>query len=176
VKFRMTCPRPTEYSTRIQPMIPVPGHYAWPAGHATQAFMMAELLTSLVVRSANPGDAMWWELREQLWRQADRIATNRVVAGLHFPVDNDAGARLGVTLAHILVDLATGRRSEQRREVRVGVGAAQAHDDFSAVQITREVSRYPHAGRLASTGHRGAGAATPLEWLWTMASCEWHSL
>ena len=39
----------------------------------------------------------------QLMRTAARIAINRTVAGVHFPVDSAAGAVLGLTLGHYLV-------------------------------------------------------------------------
>ena len=44
------------------------------------------------------------ELRtEQLMRQAARVAINRTVAGVHFPVDSTAGRVLGVTLAEYFI-------------------------------------------------------------------------
>ena len=44
------------------------------------------------------------ELRtEQLMRQAARVAINRTVAGVHYPVDSTAGRVLGVTLAEYFI-------------------------------------------------------------------------
>jgi len=43
---------------------------------------------------------------EQLDRLARRIAFNRVVAGVHFPVDSQAGYALGTQLARLLAALA----------------------------------------------------------------------
>ena len=41
-------------------------------------------------------------------RLASRIAINRTIAGMHFPVDSVAGAVLGMTLGKYLVARATG--------------------------------------------------------------------
>ena len=41
-----------------------------------------------------------WE--EQLIRVANRIAVNRTIAGVHFPVDSAAGAVIGMTLGTYL--------------------------------------------------------------------------
>jgi len=76
-------------------MITTPGHGSFPSGHSTQAFMLAYLMEGLLDL---PADAV-----TQLERQAARIATNRVVAGVHFPVDSVAGRLLGKTLAEYVL-------------------------------------------------------------------------
>ena len=81
-------------------MITTPGHGAYPSGHATQAFMLARLLDGLLGLSIHaPSKAL------QLYRQASRIATNRVVAGVHFPVDSVAGRLLGHVIAEYVLAL-----------------------------------------------------------------------
>ena len=67
-------------------------------GHATQAYAVAYVLKELLNLdpATNPAHAM---VIDQLDRQAARITTNRVMAGVHFPVDSMAGRMLGVALA-----------------------------------------------------------------------------
>src|SRR5262249_53516801 len=45
---------------------------------------------------------------EQFMRQASRIAVNRTIAGVHFPVDSAVGAMLGLTLGRYLVGRCKG--------------------------------------------------------------------
>lgn len=98
-KHELACWRPVEYSTQVQPMITTPGHGSLPSGHATQAFAAAHVLQRLcgIPRETTSGELHPAYL--QLQRQAARIATNRVIAGVHFPVDNIAGRLLGVSIA-----------------------------------------------------------------------------
>jgi len=57
-------------------------HPSFPAGHATQNHLIACCLKE-ANRPANQP--------EMLDKLARRIAQNRVIAGLHYPLDNDAG-------------------------------------------------------------------------------------
>ena len=103
-KHMLACRRPDELDTRIMPLVPTPGHSAFPSGHATQAFTMATVLAALV-RSV-PGHFPDMDKRiDLLFRQAHRIAANRTVAGVHFPMDSTAGARLGLQIGRALVGL-----------------------------------------------------------------------
>jgi hypothetical protein len=89
--------RPNEYSPQVQPMILTPSHSSYPSGHATEAFLSAYVLWRLSRESGTSpyGDVSW---RDQLMRLASRVAVNRTVAGVHFPVDSAAGCFLGLRL------------------------------------------------------------------------------
>ena len=91
-KHAFNCPRPSEYSPNIQPMIPVPGFSTYPSGHATESRVFADLMVALTNRAGTP-------FQTQLQRLSERIAENRVVAGLHFPMDSDGGQTLGKDIA-----------------------------------------------------------------------------
>jgi hypothetical protein len=90
--------RPADRSPLIQPMLATPGHSSYPAGHATQGHMLKLILAELLGFTATS------ERYGVLDRLANRIAENRVVAGLHYPVDNTEGARLGAELAAYFID------------------------------------------------------------------------
>ncbi len=105
-KNAMAARRPVEFSAQVQPMIQTPGHSSYPSGHATETFSFAFLLATLAdFRShAGPGTDGSAETAEQLAAHAYRTTQNRVVAGVHFPVDNAAGCQLGLRVALYLVE------------------------------------------------------------------------
>ena len=83
-KHEFGCPRPVELSPQIQPMIPTPMHGAYPMGHMSEAVIVANLLSKLTHQTGSPA---WNEMTEQLKRIAIRIGQNRIVAGVHYPID-----------------------------------------------------------------------------------------
>jgi hypothetical protein len=95
LKRRFDRPRPHVLERDLVPVIAVPGHPAYPSGHATQAYLMAGLADLLV------------EGRER--RHADdarRVAWHRELAGLHFPSDSEAGRKLAEQVLRLLLERA----------------------------------------------------------------------
>jgi membrane-associated phospholipid phosphatase len=93
-------PRPSQLSPSLMPPIEVPGHAAYPSGHATESYLLAGMLGVIVPSAATPttpatattpADLDSTPLR----RLAERVARNREVLGLHYPSDSKAGKYLG---------------------------------------------------------------------------------
>ena len=114
-KHHFRARRPADRSVLVQPMLITPGHGSYPAGHATQCFFASYVIAKLVGSYTNgvsttsgptPND-----LPNQLDALAARIAHNRVVAGLHYLQDNDAGKGLGQDLGKYFIDRASAKDS-----------------------------------------------------------------
>jgi len=93
IKNDLAAWRPADYSPEIQPMITTPGHGSMPCGHCTEGYAIKEVLQSLL--DMNTADTCHLKLRQQFSRIVARMSMNRVIAGVHFPVDNLAGRMLG---------------------------------------------------------------------------------
>ena len=106
LKHQVAEPRPVQRDARVLPVIPTPGHGSLPSGHATISKLTSDLLIALLYAPES-------QRALQLDRLARRIAFNRVVAGVHFPMDSEAGHVLGRQLAALFIALATGTRAPQ---------------------------------------------------------------
>jgi len=164
--------RPVELSPQIQPMIPTPGHGAYPSGHATEAFIAATVLNALL-RAARPGkkhQAGHDATNVQLQRQAYRIAVNRTVAGVHYPVDSAVGRVLGTLLGELLVSRCGGASFKQREFLGSQyVGPKKAALDFD-LQDSIDVGV---AGRQVGSAFE-LPKGPLMAWLWTEAQKEWQ--
>ncbi|MFN4116201.1 MAG: phosphatase PAP2 family protein [Inhella sp.] len=90
VKHMLGCARPHHLRPGLMPHVEVPGHASLPSGHAGESHLAAALIGHWIRRRA-PRDSR----PLMLDRMAMRVAENRVVAGVHFPVDSVAGRLLG---------------------------------------------------------------------------------
>ncbi len=72
--------RPSVLDQTITTILPVPKHPSYPSGHATQAHLIA-----LVLGDVEPSHRTVYQV------DAQRIAKNREIAGLHYPSDSIAG-------------------------------------------------------------------------------------
>jgi hypothetical protein len=98
-KVLFNLPRPSQWSPRIQPMIAVPGYSTFPGGHAAESHLLALGLTELLKAANGQATTARIETAAGLMKAlASRIAANRVVAGIHFTLDSDAGQQLAEAL------------------------------------------------------------------------------
>ena len=109
VKHLLHLPRPVNYSEKLQPVIDTPDHSSYPSGHATEAFAIATVLNRLEFNQ-DPSNAVKKGRERQVFLLAHRIAVNRTIAGVHFPIDSMAGAVLGCGIGEAIVALSKRKK------------------------------------------------------------------
>jgi membrane-associated phospholipid phosphatase len=183
VKHALASPRPLEYSPQIMPMILTPGHSSHPSGHAVEAFMIATVLSELIegqdaitYGTEAPRLGPW---RDKLMQLAARIAVNRVVAGVHFPVDNAAGMVLGLLLGRYFVGLARGDTDRMCGWKFTGNKYGDLdfpwRDILQAIDTGAPSKKTPYL-RLRPSGYHLPKLdpdRSPVRWLWKRAFEEW---
>ena len=168
-KHALACWRPVEYNAQVQPMITTPGHGSFPSGHATQVHAVAYVLKRLLkLNSANHATII-----DQLDRQAARIATNRVVAGVRFPVDSMAGRMLGVALGEYFVGRCTGNKRFKRRKFNAAGIDSAASTDFNPFNAAQDLNATTTAFYSQSPGASIPKSAL-MQHLWDKAREEWQ--
>ena len=178
-KYALACKRPIEFSPQIQPMILTPTHGSLPSGHATESFTLARTLL-LLLRDAGvvPYDDTIWSV--MLMRQAARIAINRTVAGVHFPVDSVAGAILGLTLGVYFAGRCTGLGNALKAWSFNGTEyPATADFDWTLLYNTAtetQTGQDDWATETTSALDANDLRSAPLAWLWHHAKQEWLDL
>ena len=168
-------------------MLQTPAHGSLPSGHASESFMIAHVLSTLASEKEETlyGDRR--VLREQLMRQAARIATNRVVAGVHFPIDSAAGQMLGLCLGEYLLARCTGgtvtgwtfRASAFGEQDFLWTEIEGAFLDDCKNGACKKKTECNIPGYLHRSNASFDVAAPPendpLEWLWRNAHAEWSA-
>ena len=164
LKHLFACRRPAELDTRVAPYITTPSHGSFPSGHATQAFAIAVVVEALM----NSTPAHFGDLTkrvELVYRQAHRIAVNRTVAGVHYPMDSRAGAGLGMLIGRIMVQAMTGTAVAQ---VAIAL-------DYDPNLKPKADFAFPEVQNLINTPSGTTVPVSPeplLNWLWTEAAKE----
>ena len=165
-KHHLACRRPDSLDPSVMPMIPTPGHNTYPSAHAAEAFAVATVLNGVV--GSSKGRAYFPDpkrLQDLLLRQAARIAVNRTVAGMHFPVDSWAGAAIGEAIGQIILAMC-----DKGGAIRSRRYTASGDSDFSLGAWQKDAATHGLAF--------AAKAAVPVEpsaifgWLWGKVSAE----
>ncbi len=92
LKFKYLVPRPIQLDHNLTTILDTPRHPSYPSGHATIAGC-----TETVLNYYFPNEA------KRLRILAKECAASRLYAGVHFPIDNEEGLRLGRQIGRIAV-------------------------------------------------------------------------
>jgi membrane-associated phospholipid phosphatase len=185
LKSALACRRPNEFSPQVQPMILTPAHGTLPSGHSTESFAAAFVLWKLLraTGKAPYGTDIWGS---QFMNLAARIAINRTVAGVHFPVDSVAGAILGLTLGSYFVERCSQAEGatasydawafdgEQYPLRSSGANADFDWHDFYDVVDEKQTGPAGYVTEIPDQALGADGQSKILHWLWDQAIKEWH--
>ncbi len=83
--------RPWMTSTEVKVLGPSSKSGSWPSGHTTRVTMEAIILAAMVP-----------EQRAAIWARAAEYAESRVIIGMHYPLDLEAGRRAGTAMAAVM--------------------------------------------------------------------------
>ncbi|MEM7488674.1 MAG: phosphatase PAP2 family protein [Pseudomonadota bacterium] len=162
VKHRFRLARPVDLDPRVHPIIPTPDHSSFPSGHSTESFAVATVLTRLMGR-ATVGAAL--DKNDIAFQAAHRVAVNRTVAGVHYPMDNAVGGVLGVAIGEALCAMAGAGKGLGLRFDLGGCDATySAADDFELSWLRDQVA----SGRDVAVGEVGL-----MKTFWARAADEW---
>jgi hypothetical protein len=164
VKHHLACRRPVNIGVQVMPMIPTPAHGSFPSAHATEAYAVAEVLRSFVEQHQRHY-ADFKARQALLSKLAERVAVNRTVAGVHYPIDTWAGAILGRAVGQIIL----AKCGYERRRVHAYSYEANGELDFHDHEFAKR-------GNLdygvKKTGDFSVGASPVFAWLWDKAGKE----
>jgi acid phosphatase (class A) len=106
-------PRPHLYSDLVHPVVPLSKSGAYPSGHATVGTLMGVVLSDMVP-----------EQRAAIMTRAWEFATNRLVGGIHFRSDIEAGRIAGYLIAEKIMerDDFKAEFAAARQELRAALG------------------------------------------------------
>lgn len=83
--------RPFMVSDEIRPVVPPSSSGSYPSGHSTRSTMEGIVLAAMVP-----------ERRDAIFARMLEYRQSRLIGGVHFPSDIEAGARAGIAIAAVL--------------------------------------------------------------------------
>lgn len=91
-KYQFLRMRPQVFDPSVHYEIPVPKHPSYPANHALISWTSATILSHYL-----PAEKANWE------RLADESGTSRIWAGIHYPIDIEAGKEIGIKIGNAVL-------------------------------------------------------------------------
>lgn len=113
VKEFFARPRPFMASDSVKPAAMASRSFSYPSGHVTRSTLMGIILA-----------AMLPERREAIWLRVEDYAESRVIGGVHYRSDIEAGKRAGTAMAGALFEDPAFRADyeDARAELRQALG------------------------------------------------------
>jgi hypothetical protein len=123
LKGTFRSPRPSQLSPAIVPMIDPPATPSFPAGHAVQSYLISYLLAYSMPRLPQHQlpDPGFENASGVLFDLAARVSENRIVAGVHYPTDIEAGRWVAIECFKVLKQI--GSVWTNADSLRAGVAA-----------------------------------------------------
>jgi membrane-associated phospholipid phosphatase len=100
-KFTYWFIRPNQFDASIRPLFPVPYFPSYPSNHSTFSAARSEVLAYLFPTRADFVRAVGKEAGD-----------SRIWAGIHYPMDNEAGVKLGKAVANVFIERAKSDGSQ----------------------------------------------------------------
>lgn len=116
VKNRWSRPRPFTLSHEIKPCVPKPASPSYPSGHSTWGHLAAIVLADMVPEKA-----------AEIFARGDEFARQRLIGGVHYPSDVEAGKIAAAVIASALYANEEFKRdfALSRAEVRKVLGLSE---------------------------------------------------
>jgi len=92
-KYAYVYGRPSHVDTTITPLIPIPPHPSYPSGHSCTTSAMAHTFAHFFP-----------EHKDQAMLYATQAGQSRILAGIHYEIDDSSGQELGRQVAAVVVD------------------------------------------------------------------------
>lgn len=106
LKYKWMVARPNQYDNKFASILCTPRFPAYPSGHSAMAGC-AEIILSYFLPREQP----------KLKELAEECAASRLYAGVHFPVDNDEGLRLGRQIGYLAVHFLKNQKNAIHKPV-----------------------------------------------------------
>jgi hypothetical protein len=107
-KYKWDTARPNQYDQEMETVLCTPRFPTYPSGHASMSGCSEVILSYFFPREAT-----------KLRKFAEEDAVSRLYAGVHFPIDNTEGLKLGRFIGKVVVDHLKTQRNPNRTPIDI---------------------------------------------------------
>ena len=107
-KYKWDTARPNQYDQKMETVLCTPRFPTYPSGHASMSGCSEVILSYFFPREA-----------KKLRKFAEEDAVSRLYAGVHFPIDNTEGLKLGRFIGKVVVDHLKTQRNPNRTPIDI---------------------------------------------------------